>query len=88
MAGAYNVRKGFKIRCKNCHDHSNPVALLHPNPPKEGLFTVAGSLREAAKKVPPLMCRPLRGVGGGGERPGVKENKTFFLTFFFFFLPF
>ena len=33
-------------------------------------------LREAAKKVPPLMARPLR--GGGGKGRAIKEKRTFF----------
>ena len=35
-------------------------------------------VREAAKKVPPLIARPLRGVGQGGNGRGIKEKIPFF----------
>ena len=42
-----------------------------------------GLLREAAKKVPPLVAGPLRG-GGGGKGWAIKEKRTFFETFLLF----
>ena len=45
---------------------------------------VGGSdLREAAKKIPPLMAGPLRG-GGVGKGRAIKEKRTFFESFFLF----
>ena len=41
------------------------------------------SLREAEKKVHPLVAGPLR--GGGGEKAGALRKKKLFLKFFFFF---
>ena len=45
---------------------------------------VGGSdLREAAKKIPPLMAGPLRG-GGLGKGRAIKEKELFLNRFFYF----
>ena len=56
----------------------NAVKLDH----KASLVSIPDQLmctREAAKKVPPLMARPLR--GGGGVKAGPLREKLFFILF-------
>ena len=51
---------------------------------RQSHFLYTGMLREAEKKVPPLMAGPLR--GGGGKNLVIKKKRTFFETVFFYFV--
>ena len=51
---------------------------------RQSHFLYTGMLREAEKKVPPLMAGPLR--GGGVKAWSLRKKRTFFETVFFYFV--
>ena len=57
---------------------------VHSHTPNSGLVRITKKIKEAAKKVPPLMARPLK--GGGGVKAGPLRKKEIFLKLFCFHL--
>ena len=76
--GWHNVSRAVLLH--RCWTKSQQFSDHHRNQYLQGLHK---SIREAAKKIPPLMAGPLR--GGGGKGRAIKE-KNFFWNFFFNFV--